>query len=59
LPYHEATMFRDEDMHGKRYTVQLPVTGPNGDTEIVVTGWIVKVGTDYPSLTMARCMTGA
>jgi hypothetical protein len=59
LPYYEATMFRDEDKHGKRYTVQLAITGLNGNTGIVVTGWIIKVGTDFPSLTMARCISGA
>ena len=56
LPYYEAMVFRHEDRHGRRYTVQLAITGPNGNTEIVVTGWIVKVGTNFPSLTMARCI---
>jgi len=59
LPYYEAALFRDEDEHGKRYTVQLAIAGPNGNTGIVVTGWIVKVGDDFPSLTMARCISGA
>jgi len=58
LPFYEA-MFRDEDEHGKRYTVELAIIGPNGNTGIVVTGWIVKVGADFPSLTMARCISGA
>src|ERR1700740_3125390 len=36
LPYHEA-VFRDEDEHGKRYTVILPIAGPNGLTADVLT----------------------
>ena len=58
LPYHEAIV-RHEDEHGKRYTVQVSITGPNGNTEMVLTGWIIKPGTDYPSLTTARCIIGA
>ena len=50
LPYHEA-IFKNEDEHGKRYTVFLLITGPNGKTEEVVTGWIIKPETDYPCLT--------
>jgi len=49
LPYHEAIL-RNEDEHGKRYTVFLLITGPNGKTEEIVTGWIIKPETDYPCL---------
>ena len=53
LPYHEA-VFKEEDEHGKRYTVIMPITGPNGVTADVLTGWIIAPGTDYPRLTTAR-----
>jgi len=58
LPYHEAIV-HEEDEYGKRYTVQVEITGPNGRTAVVLTGWIIRVGTDYPSLTTARCIIGA
>src|SRR6185503_16551008 len=35
LPYREA-VFKEEDEHGKRYTVILPITGPNGATADVL-----------------------
>ena len=57
LPYEEATS-RDEDEHGKRYTVAVTITGPNGNTSAVLTAWIVRSGTDFPSLISARCMRG-
>ena len=56
LPYHEA-IFRQEDEHGKRYTVILPITGPNGVTAEVLTGWILEPGSDRPRLTTARVLT--
>jgi len=35
--------FRDmADRHGERFTVMVPVTGPNGRTVDVTTGWIYK-----------------
>lgn len=52
LPYNEATLGRDDEF-GQLYTVVIPITGPNGNTADVVTGWIFKRGTDYPSLTTA------
>ncbi len=52
LPYHVAVL-EEEDEYGKRYTVTLPITGPNLNTANVLTGWIIKPGTDYPSLTTA------
>ncbi len=52
LPYHEAVL-GEEDEYGKRYTVSSPITGPNLNTANVLTGWIIKPETDYPSLTTA------
>ncbi|HST21738.1 MAG TPA: hypothetical protein VLR90_11500 [Blastocatellia bacterium] len=49
LPYCEAVLL-EEDQHGKRYNVTLPITGINGRTVDVKTGWIMKIGTDYPFL---------
>lgn len=40
LPYAEATA-GDEDEHGKRYTVVVAITGPNGNTAVVLTAWIM------------------
>ena len=57
LPYHEATL-RNEDEYGKRYNVELPITGPNGNTVTVLTAWIVRPGTDYPFLVTALCLEG-
>lgn len=50
LPYYEAVA-KGEDHHGKRYQVTIEVTGPNGRIASVVTAWIIKTDTDYPSLT--------
>ncbi len=55
LPYHEAILGK-EDEYGKRYTVTLPIEGPNSNTVSVLTGWIILVGRDYPSLTTALCL---
>jgi hypothetical protein len=49
LPYYEAQP-TITDAYGKRYKVIMPVTGPNGSTRDIVVTWIVKAGTDYPSL---------
>ena len=49
LPYYEATPTK-EDSWGKRYKVVIPIRGPNGNTANVVVTWIIKAGTDYPSL---------
>jgi len=54
LPYSEATV-EDEDEHGKRYTVTVSITGPSGNTAAVLTAWIIKRGTDFPTLISARC----
>lgn len=50
LPYCEAIL-RNEDNYGKRYAVDIPITGPNGGTAIVRTGWIVSSGSEIPKLT--------
>jgi hypothetical protein len=50
LPYEEATVGR-EDEYGKRYSVKVAITGPNGSTVVVLTAWIIRPGTDFPSLT--------
>lgn len=57
LPYHAATL-RNEDEYGKRYNIELPITGPNGNTVTVLTAWIVRPGTDYPFLVTALCLEG-
>lgn len=54
LPYYEATL-GVEDEYGQRYDVTLSITGPNGNTANVLTGWIIAPETDYPSLTTAYC----
>lgn len=56
LPYEEATL-GDEDKHGKRYTVEVAITGPNGNTAVVLTAWLIRPGTDFPFLTSARCLS--
>ena len=39
------------DVYGARYTVDIPITGPNGNTANVRTGWIIKAGSSIPELT--------
>lgn len=39
------------DQYGKRFTVNMPITGPNGNTVNVRTGWIIKTGSEIPELT--------
>ncbi len=57
LPYFEATL-GNEDEYGKRYNVELPIIGPNGNTRTVLTAWIVRPGTDYPFFVTAICLEG-
>jgi hypothetical protein len=52
LPYEEATV-RHEDKYGKRYNVEVVIIGPSGKTAVVLTAWIIRPGTDFPSLTTA------
>ncbi|HKY06511.1 MAG TPA: hypothetical protein VJQ56_16555 [Blastocatellia bacterium] len=53
LPYHEAVIGK-VDKYGQRYSVTIPITGPNGKAAQVITGWIVETGATYPSLATAR-----
>ena len=39
------------DVYGQRFTVDIPITGPNGNTVIVRTGWIVRPNSANPELT--------
>jgi filamentous hemagglutinin len=39
------------DQHGTRFTVDIPVTGPNGNTAMVRTGFIYVPGSNVPHLT--------
>jgi len=49
IPYHEAVA-GGEGPWGRKYIVTLSITGPNGKTSDVQTVWIVRPGTDFPSL---------
>jgi len=49
LPYHQAVE-GGEGSWGQKYTVTFPITGPNGRTVEVETVWIIRPGTDFPSL---------
>ena len=50
LPNSEAVLGQ-LDEYGQRYIVDIPITGPNGNTVNVRTGWIIKTGSDIPELT--------
>ncbi|WP_339374722.1 DUF6883 domain-containing protein [Photorhabdus australis] len=39
------------DKFGQRITIDMPITGPNGKTAIVRTGWIYDTGSSTPRLT--------
>ena len=39
------------DVYGQRYTVDIPITGPNGNTVNARTGWIIKPDSNIPELT--------
>ena len=39
------------DKYGQRFTVDIPITGPNGKTAIVRTGWILEPDSDVPRMT--------
>lgn len=49
LPYHEARPGQTSPW-GDSYVVDLPIEGPNGNTIEVRTVWLVRAGTDFPSL---------
>ena len=50
LPQSEAVLGK-ADQYGQRYTVDMQITGPNGNTTTVRTGWIVKPDSDAPEMT--------
>ena len=50
LPESEAVMGK-LDQYGQRYTVDMSITGVNGNTATVRTGWIIKTECEIPSLT--------
>lgn len=50
LPNSEAVLGK-LDEYGQRYTVDILISGPNGNTVNVRTGWIIKTGSDVPELT--------
>ena len=39
------------DQYGQRYTVDILITGPNGNTVKVRTGWIIRTDSNIPELT--------
>lgn len=49
LPYHDARS-GEAGPWGTKYSVVLPIKGPNGNTADVMTAWIIRPGTDNPSL---------
>ncbi len=50
LPKSEVVLGKLDEF-GQRYTVDMPITGPNGETKIVRTGWIIKTNSSVPELT--------
>ena len=50
LPQNEAITGQN-DQFGQRYTVDMSITGPNGNTAVVRTGCILAPGSVTPSLT--------
>ncbi|WP_370694299.1 DUF6883 domain-containing protein [Pseudomonas sp. FP2338] len=39
------------DKFGQRITIDMPMTGPNGNTATVRTGWIFDPGSSTPNMT--------
>jgi len=50
---HYPAILGKVDQYGQRFTVDIPVTGPNGKTAIVRTGWIQDGKTENPKMTTA------
>ncbi len=50
LPKCKAIMGK-KDLYGQRYTVDIPITGPNGKTAFVRTGWIIESGSETARMT--------
>lgn len=53
LPYHPAILV-SEGQWGTKYEVRLPITGISGVTVEVLTIWIIRKGTDFPTFVTAR-----
>ena len=49
LPNSEAVL-GTADVYGQRYTVDIPITGPNGNTVNIRTAWIIRPGSDIAEL---------
>ena len=49
LPYHEA-ISKPQSEWGVPYDVDLPILGVNDNTAMVRTAWLIRRGTDHPSL---------
>lgn len=52
LPYYPAT-FGSEGKWGKKYEVTLPITGRNERTVDVLTVWIIRLETNFPTFVTA------
>jgi hypothetical protein len=39
-----------QDKFGQKFTIDMPIVGPNGNTAVVRTGWIFDVGSNTPRL---------
>lgn len=50
LPTSEAVLAK-LDKYGQRFTIDIPITGPNGKTTIVRTGWILEPDSQVPRMT--------
>jgi hypothetical protein len=50
LPRCKAALWR-LDQYGHRFAVDIPITGPNGNTAFVRVGWILEPGSDVPRMT--------
>jgi len=53
LPFYEAILNR-QDEWGQYYLVSLVIEGPNGNRARVMTVWILRPNTDYPSFVTSR-----
>ena len=49
LPYHNAGAVK-RGPWGEKYILVFPIIGPNGNTVEVLSVWIIRPGTDFPSL---------
>ncbi|NHB62294.1 adhesin [Photorhabdus sp. RW14-46] len=47
-----SSIIGNVDKFGQRITIDMPITGLNGKTAIVRTGWIYDLGSSTPRLTM-------